>query len=233
MARNDSRARSRGRGGGGGDDAKIQALVDERTSCRRSRDFDTADRIRNELRDMGVNIDDTSDTWTGPGGSSGSTSGGAKGGGKGGGGGRGDFDDRRGRRSRSRSRGRGGGGADHAQIQALVDERTQCRRSRDFATADKIRDELSGMGVNIDDTSDAWTGPGGSSGTSGGKGGGKDGGKGGGKDRGGDGDRFGRDDYDDRRSRRDDYDDRDRHRRRDDRDDRGRRHDSRDRDRRR
>merc|ERR1719161_2359104 len=116
---------------------------------------------------MGVRIDDSTDTWTGPGGSSG-TSGGGKGGGRGGGGGRDDYDDRRSRRSRSRSRGRGGGGGDDARIQALVDERTQCRRSRDFATADKIRDELSGMGVRIDDSTDTWTGPGGSSGTSGG-----------------------------------------------------------------
>merc|ERR1719321_2499466 len=82
-----SRSRSRSRGGGGGDASfdEIQKLVDERNDARRSRDFDTADKIRDQLREKGVSFDDTMGTWTGPGGLKGTT-GHVKGQGKGGGG---------------------------------------------------------------------------------------------------------------------------------------------------
>ncbi|CAJ1347429.1 unnamed protein product [Effrenium voratum] len=61
--RSDSRSRS------AGDDAdRIQDLVDERQAARRDRDFDKADRMREELKDMGVRVDDTQLTWTGRGG---------------------------------------------------------------------------------------------------------------------------------------------------------------------
>eukprot|EP00446_Apocalathium_sp_SHHI-4_P061721 CAMPEP_0177432838 /NCGR_PEP_ID=MMETSP0368-20130122/76897_1 /TAXON_ID=447022 ORGANISM="Scrippsiella hangoei-like, Strain SHHI-4" /NCGR_SAMPLE_ID=MMETSP0368 /ASSEMBLY_ACC=CAM_ASM_000363 /LENGTH=258 /DNA_ID=CAMNT_0018903513 /DNA_START=59 /DNA_END=835 /DNA_ORIENTATION=+ len=60
---------------------------------------------------------------------------------------------------RSRSRSRSGGGADRSRFQKLVDERQQCRRDRDFDRADELRDQLRGMGVNIDDTGLTWRGP--------------------------------------------------------------------------
>eukprot|EP00440_Ansanella_granifera_P035366 gb/GFBE01038360.1/.p1 GENE.gb/GFBE01038360.1/~~gb/GFBE01038360.1/.p1 ORF type:complete len:161 (+),score=25.59 gb/GFBE01038360.1/:1-483(+) len=66
-----SRSRSRSRSGGGADLDRIQDLVDERQQARRDRDFDKADRMRDELKDMGVRIDDTELSWNGPGGSSG------------------------------------------------------------------------------------------------------------------------------------------------------------------
>jgi len=64
-SRSRSRSRSRG-GGGGGEEDRIQKLVDERQMCRRDRDFDRADQLRDELRTMGVNVDDTDLTWRGP-----------------------------------------------------------------------------------------------------------------------------------------------------------------------
>eukprot|EP00427_Karlodinium_veneficum_P016199 CAMPEP_0169123754 /NCGR_PEP_ID=MMETSP1015-20121227/33958_1 /TAXON_ID=342587 /ORGANISM="Karlodinium micrum, Strain CCMP2283" /LENGTH=169 /DNA_ID=CAMNT_0009187121 /DNA_START=67 /DNA_END=577 /DNA_ORIENTATION=+ len=76
------RSRSRSRGDGGADAQKIQALVDERNDARRERDWDRADKLRDELREMGVSFNDTNGTWTGPGGLSGQT-GHAKGAGKG------------------------------------------------------------------------------------------------------------------------------------------------------
>eukprot|EP00930_Biecheleria_cincta_P018699 TRINITY_DN14472_c0_g1_i1.p1 TRINITY_DN14472_c0_g1~~TRINITY_DN14472_c0_g1_i1.p1 ORF type:complete len:164 (+),score=21.29 TRINITY_DN14472_c0_g1_i1:101-592(+) len=90
----ESRSRSRGRGSGGGrrggsrvDVSKIQELVNERQQARRDRDFKTADDIRDELKDMGVRVDDTNFTWDGPDGTSGRVSGpGGRGGGGGGGG---------------------------------------------------------------------------------------------------------------------------------------------------
>lgn len=58
-SRSDSRSRSRGRGKGGrGDDQEhIQQMVDERQAARRDRDFDKADRMREELKELGVRID--------------------------------------------------------------------------------------------------------------------------------------------------------------------------------
>eukprot|EP00929_Paragymnodinium_shiwhaense_P104409 TRINITY_DN6880_c0_g1_i1.p1 TRINITY_DN6880_c0_g1~~TRINITY_DN6880_c0_g1_i1.p1 ORF type:complete len:292 (+),score=56.62 TRINITY_DN6880_c0_g1_i1:76-876(+) len=48
------------------DEPKIQKIVDERQQARTNRDFTTADRLRDELYDMGVSIDDLSLTWRGP-----------------------------------------------------------------------------------------------------------------------------------------------------------------------
>mmetsp|Transcript_94897 Transcript_94897/g.186156 ORF Transcript_94897/g.186156 Transcript_94897/m.186156 type:complete len:168 (-) Transcript_94897:23-526(-) len=67
------RSRSRSRGG---DRSRIQRLVDDRQQARKDRDFDRADMIRDELRGMGVNVDDTSLSWRGPGGMEGAVSGG-------------------------------------------------------------------------------------------------------------------------------------------------------------
>jgi cysteinyl-tRNA synthetase len=44
------------------------------------------------------------------------------------------------------------GGDDDAEIQALVDERSEARSAKDFARADQIRDQLVEMGVVIEDT---------------------------------------------------------------------------------
>mmetsp|Transcript_75853 Transcript_75853/g.209370 ORF Transcript_75853/g.209370 Transcript_75853/m.209370 type:complete len:89 (-) Transcript_75853:1608-1874(-) len=83
------RSRSRSYGGGGrsgGERDRIQRLVDERQQYRRDRDFDKADDLREELRSMGVNIDDTDLVWRGPGGMEGTV---GNGGGRGGAGGEG------------------------------------------------------------------------------------------------------------------------------------------------
>ena len=44
-----------------------------------------------------------------------------------------------------------GGGGDDAAIEALIEERLAARRSRDFARADAIRDQLAGEGVILED----------------------------------------------------------------------------------
>ena len=50
--------------------------------------------------------------------------------------------------------GRGASAEDDAQIQQLIDERTAAKRSRDFARADAIRQQLSEQGVVLEDTAD-------------------------------------------------------------------------------
>jgi cysteinyl-tRNA synthetase len=47
---------------------------------------------------------------------------------------------------------RGASGDDDARIQALVDERNAAKKSRDFARADAIRDQLASEGVLLEDT---------------------------------------------------------------------------------
>lgn len=43
-------------------------------------------------------------------------------------------------------------GGDDARIQALVDERNEAKKARDFARADAIRDQLASEGVLLEDT---------------------------------------------------------------------------------
>ena len=40
----------------------------------------------------------------------------------------------------------------YARVSAMVEKRTQAKKARDFARADEIRDELTKMGVTIEDT---------------------------------------------------------------------------------
>ena len=45
-------------------------------------------------------------------------------------------------------------GLDSAAIEALIDERNAARKNRDFATADRVRDELAAQGVLIEDSAE-------------------------------------------------------------------------------
>ena len=195
-----------GRGGGydrsyravgdtsGIDVAQVEALVQERVNARAQRNFDAADAIRDQLRDLGVHIDDRDQTWSrrregggGYGGGYGSSYGGGYGGGYGGrdrGSGRNDrggrsnfrgyYEDDQGygvRRGGGRAGGfssRGGGygvyerdptdtaEVDVQRVTSLLEERSECRRQRDYASADAIRDELSAMGVVVKDADMIW-----------------------------------------------------------------------------
>ncbi len=51
----------------------------------------------------------------------------------------------------------GGGGEEDAEIDALVEGRNAARTSKDWAEADRVRDELSAGGVVVEDSSDGGT----------------------------------------------------------------------------
>jgi cysteinyl-tRNA synthetase len=55
------RALGYGGGGGGLGDKEIDQLVAERNAAKKKRDFATADRIRKELADRGIIIEDAKD----------------------------------------------------------------------------------------------------------------------------------------------------------------------------
>jgi RNA recognition motif-containing protein len=162
--RDDTGASSRSRLGGfsraAGDTAPVdiplvESLLSERTELRKRRDFDGADAIREELRRMGIGVDDKARTWVamGRGGS------GAPGGD--------DANGRKGRAERSEderdaqpwmskpwTRVEGtddGREVDEAEVLLRLAARDDARERRDFVGADSILEELIRMGVGVDD----------------------------------------------------------------------------------
>ena len=107
--------------------SEVEALLEERDAMRRERDYAAADEIREELRSrFRVIVDDRQKSWWVDDDSS--SNGRRRGGDRGG--------------DRYAQSGRGGSDGDTADIEAMLQERDDLRRSRDFNGADAIRDEL-------------------------------------------------------------------------------------------
>jgi hypothetical protein len=153
------------------DEGQVNSMLAERLQAKMGRDFQTADRIRDQLRAMGVEVYDKEKTWKAGGGGGGGGGGGFRGGG-------GQFGPKGHDYRRDDD---GSATVDEGKIDAMLAERLQAKMSRDFPTADRIRDQLRGMGIEVYDQERTWkAGGGGGGGGYGGGGGGYRGGGGGG-----------------------------------------------------
>jgi cysteinyl-tRNA synthetase len=122
---------------------EIQALVDERAEAKKTRSYDVADEIREELkRDFNVEIDDKSRQWS-----------------VGGGFGMPDRGmDRRDRFPPYEMSPSSEVSEDAGTIQGLVEQREAARKDRDYDTADDIKDELrDSYNVVVDDKRRQWS----------------------------------------------------------------------------
>jgi len=121
----------------GPSEADILRLVAQRESYRQSRQFDKSDAIREELRNMGVELYDKEKEWR----------------------------CRDGRRGTLFTAGPMECMlADH-EIQDRINQREDARRSKDWGRADMLRDDLRAHGVELDDKHSSWATSSGRSGT--------------------------------------------------------------------
>lgn len=126
---------------------EVQAMIGDRTAARRVRDFRTADAIKKDLMEGGIQLFDRDNKWQAYDGSlEGVQSKDFKGG------------------SRNRETGENSYYRTEPiqctlsvdEIQELVDERTVARRRRNFDIADEIREELASKGVEMVDKENIW-----------------------------------------------------------------------------
>lgn len=122
-------------------ETEIHNLIRDRVKCRRARDFERSDSIRDELFTCGVYINDHSKSWRGDGKF---------------------FVNEFGHHY-----GRVGGSIDEsvcdlseAEVHNLIRERINYKHSGDYKRADSIRRKLERCGVFIDDIFDLWRGDG-------------------------------------------------------------------------
>jgi len=132
----------------GTDDSEIDSLAAERLKCKMSRDYDSADSIREQLRsEFNVLIDDRINQWSV----------------------NGDFGEEHNQQRQMADKFSNRGyiksqssldlsSEDEEYVQQQVDERSQAKKDRDFGTADDIRDFLQQKyDVNVDDKLKLWS----------------------------------------------------------------------------
>jgi len=128
-----------GAGGGATDDSTVRALVAKREQARFSRDFDAADRLREQLAKLGVTLDDQAKTWRAADGRSGSIT-------------QVNVSEIHAQKAAKS----GAASLDDAEINRLVREREQARYTSDYKTADRLRDHLERHGVSLDVKEAKW-----------------------------------------------------------------------------
>tara|TARA_B100000524_G_scaffold344376_1_gene241577 strand:- start:365 stop:925 length:561 start_codon:yes stop_codon:yes gene_type:complete len=138
------------------DEEMIDKLLSQRTEAKRQSDFETADRIRDRLRRMEVEVFDRERMWWIIGGGG----------------------QRKYVATSHDYRKIGDGDCDEERVNRMLAERLQARITRDFRTADGLRNELRSMGVEVDDKVKTWEVRGGGGGYRDGGGGSRGGGGG-------------------------------------------------------
>lgn len=108
-------------------DHEIEARVQQREEARKSKDWDMADRLREDLRSNGVELNDREMTWRTATGRQGTYSG---------------------MQPAAHMSG--------SQIRRLIAERERHRSTQDFESADAVRQQLQAMGVEVYDNERLW-----------------------------------------------------------------------------
>jgi len=121
----------------GPSEVDILRLVAQRESYRQSRQFDKSDAIREELRQMGVELYDKEKEWRA----------------------------RDGRRGALFTAGPQECMLNDTEIQDRINQREESRRTKDWGRADMLRDDLRANGVELDDKESVWRTATGRSGT--------------------------------------------------------------------
>merc|ERR1740121_2697319 len=116
--------------------AQVKELVNARERARATKDFATSDQIRDQLKSMGVDLNDREKMWRAQTGQQGVILG-----------------------------YRGGAGPSDIEINTLVQEREKAKANRNFQVSDMIRDELKALGVHIIDREGHWRASDGRTGT--------------------------------------------------------------------
>ena len=119
-------------------DAEILAQVAQREQARAGKDWELADRIRDEMRAKGVEVHDREKTWRTNNGRRGIIGSNAI--------------------SQMNTNGAYSGGVQMTddEITSLVTQREKARQARDYTTADQIREQLQSQGVKLFDKEKVW-----------------------------------------------------------------------------
>ncbi|KAL1507809.1 hypothetical protein AB1Y20_007417 [Prymnesium parvum] len=124
---------------GGATDEAVRELVCKRESARFARDFDAADKLREQLSRWGITLDDQNKLWRAADGRSGPIT--------------------AVNISELHAQKAAKSGAAHLpdeEIDRLVKEREQARFTSDYKTADRLRDQLEKHGVHLDTKENKW-----------------------------------------------------------------------------
>jgi len=113
----------------GVDEENLKVIFAKRADAKRARDFETADELQAQLKEMGVFVDDRTKTW----GAAGAPDGGYV------------------------LQGRPPAGVDVADVNARLARRRDAKKATDFALADEIQDELTALGVRVFDSKRTWS----------------------------------------------------------------------------
>ena len=122
-----------------GSDEQLRFLVAKREQARAARDFESADKLREQLARLGVTLDDQNKTWRAADGRSGPIT-------------QVNISELHAQKAAKS----GAASLPDEEIDRLVKEREQARFTSDYKTADRLRDTLEKHGVHLDTKENKW-----------------------------------------------------------------------------